>query len=199
MRGVVALLLLGAAPLAPAMAQDADVVSIADVIRAFKAEVRDVQVQSRTACTFSVEKADFTFLAETRSENKGGAQGTFEVFGIKIGASAETSEGQTETSTIKVSFEPRAGRGLEEVGGSAQRAALQGFGDLIRNTKAQIEASARDDDSLQVREIVIETDFKIERDTSGKLNVIVTGETGLGQTDKHHVVLTLGPASEGKC
>ena len=199
MRLFSAMLLMGTALSVPAAAQERDVVPIAEVIGAFKEELREVRDQTRTACTFKVERVDFTFLAETRSETTGGAEGTIEVFGVEVGGSAEQSEGRTATSTIEVSFQPRAGHGLEEVEGSAAAQALQGFGDLIRNTKEQIEAAAEADDSLEVRQIVVETDFKIERQAGGKLSIVVTGETSLERANSHHVVLTLGPASEGGC
>lgn len=183
---------------APLLAQDRDtVLPISDVIDAFKAEIRSVQRESGARCTFSITKVDFTFLAQTHLQTKTGVNGKFEVFGIKLGGSAEASENNSRTSLIKLTLKPRRAGGLEQVGGSAQ--ALQGFGDLIRQTKEQIEETTENDDALMVQEIVIQTGFQIKRAQSGKLEVIVTGEAGTGSQDQHEVVLTLGPAVDGGC
>lgn len=183
---------------APLLAQEQDtVLPISEVIDAFKAEIRGVQSESGARCTFSIRKVDFTFLAQTHLQTKSGVNGKFEVFGIKLGGSAESSENNSRTSLIKLTLEPRSAGGMEQVGGSAQ--ALQGFGDLIRQTKEQIEESTGNDDALMVQEIVIQTGFQIKRAQSGKLEVIVTGEAGTGSQDQHEVVLSLGPAVDGGC
>lgn len=189
--------ILTAAPLT-AQEQDRDtIIPISEVIDAFKTEIRRAQAESGTRCAFVINKVDFSFLAQTHLQTKAGVNGSFEIFGIKLGGSAEASENNSRTSRIKLTLEPRGSGGMEQVGGSAQ--ALEGFGDLIRMTKEQIEESTEDDTALMVREIVIQTGFQLERAQSGKLEVIVTGETGRGSQDQHEVVLSLGPAVVGGC
>lgn len=197
MRIAPCLLMIGVAFPAAGYAQDSTLAPISEVIRAFKAEINEAHASSPTRCKFVVEQVDFTFHAQTQIERAAGADGTFEVIGIKVGASGDQSQGEKTSSIVKVSFKPRVGRGLEEVGGAAR--AIEGFGALIRNTKRQIETSAEEDDSLEVLKIVVETDFRFEREAGGKLSIVVVGESTAGEMKQHNVVLTLGPASEGGC
>ncbi|WP_424987848.1 trypco2 family protein [Microbulbifer sp. S227A] len=183
---------------APAWATGQEtVLPISDVIDAFKAEIRNVQGETGFRCSFAITSVDFSFLAQTHVQTKSGVNGKFEVFGIKLGGSAESSENNRHTSRIKLTLVPREAGGMEQVGGSAQ--VVLGFGDLIRQTKEQIEETAGNDDALMVQEIVIQTGFQIERAQSGKLEVIVTGEAGTGSQDQHEVVLNLGPSVDGGC
>jgi hypothetical protein len=182
----------------PLSAQDAaGILPIAEVVEAFKREIRSVQAESDAQCSFSIGRVEFTFLAETHLQTGAGIDGQVEVFGIRLGGGAATTDRNTRISRIRLTLVPRSQGGLEEVTGSAQ--ALQGFGDLIRQTREQIEATAAVDDALRVQEIVIHTGFRIDRSRSGDLNVVVTGESAAGSQDNHEVVLTLGPATEGGC
>ena len=68
-----------------------DVASIASVIKAFKAEIREAQDRDTTDCALTIKKVAFRFDAGRRFDHDANLGVEVEALGVKLGASGETT------------------------------------------------------------------------------------------------------------
>jgi hypothetical protein len=170
---------------------------VSSVVEAFKKELRDAQLRGTdVGCRLAVDRVDFEFELYADDSASGGAGGATSLFGLSLGASAETAETEGRRSTVAMSMIPSSDEeGLYDVSGEAA-----GLSAVLIDLKKQIALSAGSDPPFALDGATVSLRFTVERKAGGKLELAVANAAAASKWGRSHLVkLHLKSAAEGGC